>query len=86
MSGGCSFNEGGDQDFFQKSKGGPEFFPVGKGGDQNFFAYAKGGPEKNWRPAITDRRSPLPLKNDSSLNTIRVTYTSISVYYIIYCI
>ena len=38
-----------------------------KEGDQNFTC-AKGGAEKNWRPAITNRQPPLPVKNDSSLN------------------
>ncbi len=53
-----SNGEGGPEIFFQKLKGGPEFFPVW---DQNFFAYEKGGPEKNgdW-PSQTD--APLPLK------------------------
>ncbi len=67
VRGGCSFTLGGDQNFSQGQRGGAKFFPVGKVGDQIFFTYANGGTRKNWRPAITNRRPPLPVKNDSSL-------------------
>ena len=61
IHGGGSFNEGhgGDQNFFQKPKGGPDFFAIGQEGDQNFFAYAKGGgPEKGHRKEM----APPPAK------------------------
>ena len=75
--------KGGNIFFVSEPKGGEaEFFEGHRGRDQNFFLNflhkAKGGPEffyvcqggtrKNWQPAITDRRPPLPVKNDSSLN------------------
>ena len=45
------------------------FFQRAKGGDQNFFTHAKGGPEKiDDRPSQIDG-PPLPVNNDSSLNT-----------------
>ena len=42
-------------------------------GDQIFFQKSKGGTRKNWRPAITNRCPPLPLKKDSSLCHFFVT-------------
>ena len=45
----------------------PDLNPEQTRGDQIFFTYVKGGTKKNWRPAITDRRHPLSVKNDSSL-------------------
>ena len=61
---------GGNQNLFTNPKGGPNLFYESEEGKQNFFTYAKGGPEKNGdRPSQTDA-TPLPVKNDSSLNEI----------------
>ncbi len=59
-------------------KGGTGIFSHSQRGDQYFFTHAKGGTRKNWRPAITNRRSPLPLKNDSSLSQWLATLTNLS--------
>ncbi len=64
--------------YFAHAKGGPECFREAKEGDQNFSPWAKGGTknfyvckgwgdQKKWKSAVTDRRPPLPVKNDSSL-------------------
>ncbi len=46
------------EEFFCRQRGGDQYFSHSQGGDEYFFTHAKGGTRKNWRPAITNRRSP----------------------------
>ncbi len=68
---GCSFTRG-SRTFLRRPRGGPEFFCACGGGGPEFFAHVKGGPEKKWQPAITNRRPPLPVKNDGSLKSLLI--------------
>ncbi len=62
---------GGTRILFATAMGGPECFGTFQGRDHNFSCMQKGGPEKNWQPAITNRLPPIPVKNDSSVRTVK---------------
>ena len=80
---------GGTIIFWGGERGRPVFFQLAQGWDQKFsqffsrrqrggpffFHMQRGLPEKNWRPAITDRRPPLPVKNDCCLKYIILSAT-----------
>ena len=57
----------GGRNFFLRGQGGAKIYCTPAEGGRNFFACAKGRARINLRPPITDRRPPVPVKNDTFL-------------------